>query len=178
MSVANKLVWSTEKRKINDLLPFDNNPRVMSEEEVMQLTKSLKKFDLVEIPVVDTDNRIVAGHQRIKVLQMLGRGDEIIDVRIPNRKLTDEEFREYNLRSNRNHGDFNWDMLVNFDTKELLDAGFEQSEMDRHFGDKPPQPKSLTVFYETDEMDEVRKVIYSFDGDTVSQRLLALIRSL
>ena len=50
------------------------------------LNKSLKKFDVVEIPAIDLDDRILAGHQRIKALQLLGRGDGYIDVRIPNRK--------------------------------------------------------------------------------------------
>jgi hypothetical protein len=30
----------------------------------------------------------------------LGRGDEFIDVRVPNRELTELEFKEYNIRSN------------------------------------------------------------------------------
>jgi hypothetical protein len=30
----------------------------------------------------------------------IGRGDEFIDVRVPNRELTELEFKEYNIRSN------------------------------------------------------------------------------
>ena len=84
----------TEKRKINDLIPYENNPRQMTEKQNEDLKKSLEKFNLVEIPAIDTDNKIISGHQRLRILQQLGRGDEEIDVRVPDRKLTDEEFKE------------------------------------------------------------------------------------
>ena len=59
-----KLVWHTEKRKISDLLPYEKNPRKITEKQQQELTHSLKKFNIVEIPAIDTDNTICAGHQR------------------------------------------------------------------------------------------------------------------
>ena len=124
-----KLKWHTEQRKINDLIPYEGNPRQMTKEQAEQLQKSLEKFDLVEIPAIDTDNIIIAGHQRINILQMLNKGEEIVDVRIPNRKLTDDEFREYNLRSNKNLGAWNLDELANFDEDLLKLVGFDEKEL-------------------------------------------------
>ena len=66
-----KLEWHNEKRKISDLIPYDHNPRQMTEKQVKDLTKSLEKFNLVEIPAIDKDNTIIAGHQRLKIMQML-----------------------------------------------------------------------------------------------------------
>lgn len=90
-----ELIWHTEKRKVNDLIPHDKNPRSISEKQMNDLKKSLTKFNLAEIPAIDTDNKIIAGHQRIKALQLLGRGEEEIDVRVPNRKLTQKEYDQY-----------------------------------------------------------------------------------
>ena len=87
-----KLTWRTETRRVKDLLPFKQNPRKMSSKQIDDLTKSLKKFDLVEIPAIDTQDRILAGHQRCAVLQLIGRGEDIIDVRVPSRALTDSEY--------------------------------------------------------------------------------------
>jgi len=129
-----KLKWHTEQRKVNDLIPFEDNPRQMTEKQKEDLRKSLEKFDLVEIPAIDTDNKICAGHQRMKIMQLLDRGEEMIDVRVPNRKLTDEEFREYNLRSNKNLGEWNLDLLANVDEGILLDVGFESEELMMMFG--------------------------------------------
>ena len=98
------------------------------------MTRSLSKFGLVEIPAIDTDNKIIAGHQRLNILKILGRGEEEIDVRVPNRKLTNEEFREYNVRSNRNTGEWNWDELANqFDFGELVEFGFDVREVEKLF---------------------------------------------
>jgi len=129
-----KLIWHTEQKKINELIPFEGNPRQMTEKQNEDLKKSLEKFNLVEIPAVDTDNIIVAGHQRLRIMQLLGRGKEIIDVRIPNRKLTDKEFREYNIRSNKNLGEWDYDLLANFNEEVLIDTGFEKGELDEIFG--------------------------------------------
>ena len=124
-----QLKWHNERRIVNDLIPFEHNPRQMTDVQVENLKKSLLKFDLVEIPVADLDNRIVAGHQRLKIMQLLGRGNEEIDVRMPNRKLTEEEFKEYNIRSNKNSGEWNFDELANFfDMEDLLQWGFEETD--------------------------------------------------
>ena len=128
-----KLVWRTEKRKIKDLIPYKGNPRRMTEKQQKDLENSLAKFNLVEIPAIDTDNKIIAGHQRLKILKLLGRGEEIVDVRIPSRKLTNQEFKEYNLRSNKNLGEWDFDLLANFDEELLLDVGFGSGELDEIF---------------------------------------------
>ena len=129
-----KLKWHTEQRKIDDLIPFEKNPRRITETQKEDLQKSLEKFDLVEIPAIDTDNKIVAGHQRLKIMQLIGKGGETIDVRVPNRKLTDEEFQEYNLRSNKNTGEWDHDLLKDLGEDILTDVGFEREELDNIFG--------------------------------------------
>ena len=121
------LIWHTEKRKIKNLTPFEKNPRSLPEAQAQKLKKSLKKFNLVEIPAIDTHNKILAGHQRMKIMLLLGRGDEEIDVRAPNRKLTKKEFEEYNLRSNINSADWDLDLLKNIDTEILLYIGMDEA---------------------------------------------------
>lgn len=128
-----KLEWRTEKRKINDLIPFEKNPRKITDDQVKRLKVSIEKFNIVEIPAIDTNNMLVAGHQRMKIMQIIGRGDEEIDVRVPNRKLTQAEFDEYNVRSNKNTGEWDMLLLAEFDESMLADVGFESKELDRIF---------------------------------------------
>lgn len=135
MTKTQKLVWFTVQRKINDLTPQEVNPRVISEKQMEDLKKSLKKYNLVEIPAIDLDSRILAGHQRIKALQLLGRGDEMIDVRIPSRELTEDEANQYLIASNALGGDWDFSALKSFDLDLLLDVGFDQVELTK-FWDK------------------------------------------
>ena len=65
---------------------------------------------------------------------MLNRGEEIIDVRVPDRALTPDEIKEYNLRSNKNLGEWDFDLLANFGEEMLMDVGFESQELDLVFG--------------------------------------------
>jgi len=130
----NKLSWHTEQRKVRDLAPYKSNPRKLTEDQACQLKKSIEKFNLISIPTINTNNVLVGGHQRVKVLHLLGRSDEIIDVRVPNRKLTDEEFKEINLRENKNTGEFDFEMLGFFDYDMLKEVGFSSKEFDKITG--------------------------------------------
>jgi DNA modification methylase len=126
----NKLHWRSEKRLVSDLLPHKKSPRKISKEQMDNLKKSLEKYNLVEIPAIDTDGTILAGHQRIKALQVLGRGSEKIDVRVPNRKLTEDEVEQYLIASNAIHGDWDFDLLKDFDMNLLVELGFDQKDLD------------------------------------------------
>lgn len=106
-----KLIWSTEKRIVKELIPLDYNPRVRNEKKQRKLSGSLAKFNLVEIPVINKDNRIIAGQRRWEAFFEAGRENESIDVRVPNRMLTEEEIKEYNLLSNTHAGEWSLPML-------------------------------------------------------------------
>jgi hypothetical protein len=127
--MAKTIEWHTETRKVDDLVPYDKNPRTLSEKQRTDLEASITKFSLAEIPAINTDNTIVAGHARLKVMQLLGRGQEEIDVRVPNRALTKKEFEEYLLRSNKNTGSWDYELLKGFDTEFLLDIGFDDGDL-------------------------------------------------
>ena len=106
-----KLQWHTVQKRINDLIPQEVNPRIITDKQMSDLKRSLKKYNLVEIPAIDLNGKILAGHQRIKALLLLGRGNELIDVRVPNRKLTDDESKQYLIASNALGGDWDFEAL-------------------------------------------------------------------
>ena len=131
-----KLVWHTEKRTVSRLIPNEKNPRVMSDKQIKDLKISLQKYNLVEIPAIDTDSRVLSGHQRLMVLKLLGRENETIEVRVPNRKLSQKEYDQYLLTSNRVHGDWDWDKLAeNFNIDLLITSGFDDSDLSHLFDD-------------------------------------------
>lgn len=183
--------WTTEKRKVKNLIPYEYNPRNLSEEKKAKLRASLKKFDLAEIPVVNVDNVIIAGHQRIVVLMELGRGEELIDVRVPNRALTEAEFKEYNLRSNIQVGE--WDvekLLVHFDEVDLPDLGLnlsedlneiieeeeQQSQFEKEFNEIKDKPKYPIVPKYNEKYSAVIIVAKNSTDLTFLQTILELSR--
>ncbi len=147
------LIWHTETRKVSALIPNGENPRIMSPKQVEDLKKSLKKFNLVEIPVVDRDGKVIAGHQRLMVLKLLGREDEEIEVRAPNRKLTKSEYDQYLLSSNRIHGDWDWEKLAaNFDVGTLLTSGFDDTDLSHLFDDLEVEDDEFDVDKELEKL--------------------------
>ncbi len=147
------LVWTTINKKVNDLIPQKINPRKISSKQMEDLKKSLQKFNLVEIPAIDFDGTILAGHQRLQALKLLGRGEEVIEVRFPNRKLTEDEAKEYLIGSNKLGGEFDFELLkLNFDENLLLDVGFTNLEIDEiFFQDKEVKEDNINIEKEIKE---------------------------
>lgn len=148
-----KLKWQTVAKKVNDLVPQDINPRSISDKQMSDLKKSLKRYNLVEIPAIDLNGEILAGHQRIKALQLLGRGEEFIDVRVPNRQLTKEESERYLIASNALGGDWNFEKLKSFDLDLLVDVGFDQVDLS-HLWDNELEVKEEDF----DVEEEIKKI--------------------
>mgnify|MGYP001949503805 CR=1 FL=1 len=156
-----QLSWQTEQRTVDALLPHKKTPRKISKEQADRLKQSLETYGLVEIPAVDLDGTILAGHQRIKVLQLLGRGNEQIDVRVPNRKLTDEESERYMIGSNSITGEWDFDLLKDFEMDLLADLGFDQKELDDIWN------KSLKKNFDPEEELKKIKTATTQPGDII-----------
>ncbi len=123
--------WTTQQKKIADLKPAKYNPRKLTAPQKEHLTTSLTRFNLAEPIVVNQNNVIIGGHQRIKVLREMGRVD--VDVSVPDRLLNDDEEKELNLRLNKNTGEWDFDLLKDFSPELLTDVGFESPELNKIF---------------------------------------------
>ena len=150
-----QLVWRTEKRQVDSLMPYEKNPRKISDKQIADLKRSLKKYNLVEIPAVTLDGKIISGHQRIRVLQLLGRGSEEIDVRIPNRELSQDEYEGYLLTSNAVTADWDFSKLQCFDMDLLLNIGFDEDTLMHIFDDNAETEDDH--FDEEKELDKIEE---------------------
>jgi len=148
-----KLKWHTVQKRVKDLVPQDINPRVISDKQMSDLKKSLKRYDLVEIPAVGLDGKILSGHQRIAALKLLSREEELIDVRIPNRPLTKKESDGYLIASNALGGDWDFEKLKSFNLDLLVDIGFDQVDLS-HLWDNELEVKDENF----DVGEEIKKI--------------------
>lgn len=121
---------------ISELKPSEYNPRQMTEKQVEDLTNSIKEFGLVDPIIVNRhpgrENVVVGGHQRLKIASVLG----FQTVPVVYVDLDEKRERELNLRLNKNLGEWDWNMLANFDKEELLNVGFRSEELDKIFNVK------------------------------------------
>jgi len=122
------------KVKIEDLKFAEYNPRMANKKDVDDLKKSLEEFGFAEPIVVNSapkrKNVIIGGHFRTRVAQEMGMKEvPVVYVNIPD----EMKERELNLRLNKNVGQWDWDMLANFDEDELKNVGFDSDELDKVF---------------------------------------------
>lgn len=108
------------------LRPAEYNPRKWDEAAIKHLTESIKRFGLVDPIIVngakERFNIVIGGHFRLKVAKDLEYKEvPAVYVNIPNI----EKEKELNLRLNRNTGDWDFELLKNFEIDTLLDVGFE-----------------------------------------------------
>jgi len=61
------------KKKVSDLIPYINNSRTHSEEQITQLISSIKEFGFTNPILLAPDNSIIAGHGRLLAVKRLGQ---------------------------------------------------------------------------------------------------------
>lgn len=154
------LEWHTEKRKINDLIPYEHNPQAMTATQEEQLRRSLQEFGYVEIAAINLDGTLIAGHKRCRQLQALGHGDEEHDVRVPNRMLTERELKRYNIVSNHLKGQFMTDMLTEHFGDLDLEMDFDFNiddlvELEKQEAKKAKKRQTKELQAEEQELPEV-----------------------
>ncbi|MFA6897083.1 MAG: DNA modification methylase [Patescibacteria group bacterium] len=105
------------------------NPRKMTSQQEQDLTESIKKFGLADPLIVNghktRKNIIIGGHQRFKIAKKLGYKE----VPVVYVHLTPAQEKEFNLRLNRNTGEWDWELLKEFDMNLLLDIGFNDNDL-------------------------------------------------
>lgn len=135
------ITWTNERRRVKDLIPWEKNPRKISEDQLAHLKKSIERFGYAAPVVLDADGMIIAGHMRTKAMIALGMGETEVDVRIASRKLTAAEFEELALRDNANGASWDMEKLLGIDKDIISSVGFESDFLDKLF--KEPAKKEL-----------------------------------
>ena len=151
-----------EQLKVGDLIPYVNNSRTHSDEQVMQVASSIKEFGFTNPILIDDDGGIIAGHGRLMAAKKLGL-DEVPCIRLG--YLSEAQRKAYVIADNQLALNSGWDLdslrveierldeldfdmgLLGFDADvitKLLDIEAELPELPD--GDRDPfQQKTFTL---------------------------------
>ena len=109
----------------NDLLPYANNARTHSADQIAQVAASIKEFGFTNPILIDENNVIIAGHGRLEAAKMLGM--ETVPVRVLN-NLTDDQKKAYVIADNQLALNAGWDIeLLKIELEELRLNEFDLS---------------------------------------------------
>jgi site-specific DNA-methyltransferase (adenine-specific) len=109
-------------RKVEDLIPYVNNSRKHSDDQVAQISASIKEFGWTNPILIDGTNSIIAGHGRLMAARKL-KMDEVPTIEISH--LTDTQRKALVIADNKLALNADWDnTLLTIELDELLKDGF------------------------------------------------------
>jgi len=116
--------------QVDSLKTAAYNPRKWDDEKKAKLRESIERFGLVDPLIVNAasarKNILIGGHFRLKVAKELGlKTVPVVYLDIPDL----EKERELNLRLNKNTGEWDLELLKEFDLGVLLDVGFDDGDL-------------------------------------------------
>jgi len=124
-----------EQRPIEALIPYINNSRKHSDEQVAQIAASIKEFGWTNPILVDGNNGLIAGHGRLLAARKLGM-DKVPTIELSH--LSDIQKKALIIADNKLALNSDWDNeLLMVELKELDSTdfdlsvlGFDQDELD------------------------------------------------
>ena len=153
-----------ESKLVKDLNPASYNPRQISSKQYKDLKESVKKFGLVDPIIVNKDNTVIGGHQRLKICKDL----KYVDVDCVMLDLSKEEERELNIRLNKSGGEWDFDLLSNFEIEELKDWGFKEIELglniDKIDNDEEPKDDNYIITITESNISNANKLFKELDA--------------
>lgn len=98
-----------EKRKITDLIPYENNPRSHPEKQVSQLARLMDKYGFHDSHAIAIDEQgtIIWGHGRLLAAKEIGLEEVPVEV-LPN--LSEEDKRALRIGDNSIADQSDWDI--------------------------------------------------------------------
>ena len=109
------------KKKVSELIPYINNSRTHSEEQITQLISSIKEFGFTNPILLSPDNSIIAGHGRLQAVKRLGH-EEVPCIIISG--LTKTQIKALIIADNQLALNAGWDL-------EKLSVEIEGLELDK-----------------------------------------------
>lgn len=136
------------------LIPYVNNARTHSTEQITKLRSSLREFGFINPIIIDRDYNVIAGHGRLAAAKAEGM-TEVPCVFAEH--LTEAQKKAYILADNRMALDAGWDdELLAVEMSELQEMGYD-------LGLTGFDEKELAALFETD--DEAKQDDFDVDGE-------------
>lgn len=132
---------------IHKLIPYVNNARTHSKEQITKLRSSLREFGFINPVIIDKDFNIIAGHGRVMAAKEEGYS-EVPCVFVEH--LTETQKKAYILADNRMALDAGWDEeMLAVEMEELQNLGFD-------LGLTGFDEKELADLFDTNNSDDVK----------------------
>jgi len=154
-------------KKIEDLKPYENNPR-FNDDAVEYVAKSIKEFGFKVPMIIDKDNVIVAGHTRYKAAIELGLkevpciiADDLTPEQIRAFRLADNKVSDYSIWNNvalleELDALKDFDIFTGFDESDNFEDILDETDT-AILGDEEQLYKIIVKSAKKEDIDKVRQ---------------------
>ena len=120
-------MYKIEYRKVLDLIPYVNNARKHSDEQILQIASSIKEFGFTNPILIDGENGIIAGHCRLLSAKKLNI-EEVPTIVL--KDLTEAQKKAYIIVDNKLALKSSWDYdVLNIELETLKELDFDISTL-------------------------------------------------
>ena len=110
-------------RKVEELIPYVNNSRKHSDQQVAQIAASIKEFGWTNPILVDNEKGIIAGHGRLMAARKL-KMDDVPTIELSH--LSEAQKKALVIADNKLALNADWDtQILSLELSELQDIGFD-----------------------------------------------------
>lgn len=158
-----RIKWIEKTVRLKQLKPFEKNPRKISAERYEKLKARIAKDGYRTRISATIDLRVIGGHQRIKILGELGI--DPVQILVPDRKITDAQYREMLISDNVNYGEYDGALMLaaDFAPDELKAADMLENYAVSILGTEPETAEAGLT--DPDHIPGQEKVCVSRVGD-------------
>jgi len=112
-------------KSTENLIPYANNSRTHSDDQVNQVASSIKEFGFTNPVLIDEQGGIIAGHGRVMAAKKLGLA-EVPTITLEG--LTKAQLKAYVIADNQLALNSGWDFdILNLEVESLTEMGFDVS---------------------------------------------------
>ena len=114
-----------EYKNVDDLIPYVNNSRTHSDEQVTQVAASIKEFGFTNPILIDENNGIIAGHGRLMAAKKL-KLEQVPTITLVG--LSDAQRKAYIIADNQLALNSGWDLdMLRVEFEQLQELDFDLS---------------------------------------------------
>ena len=106
-----------ERKSVSKLIPYERNPKIHSDSQIMQLANSIKQWGWTIPILIDEKDMVIAGHGRLFAAQQLGM-EEVPTMTA--KGWTEEQKRSYVIADNKLAENSEWDTGLYFEELKAL----------------------------------------------------------
>lgn len=160
-NMTSTINWTLQELPIKSLKDHPKNPRQIDKTQMQHLENLIKKFGLIDKPIVNKDMTIIGGHQRVKVLKKMKA--KTVECWVPDEQLEQADIDHLCIGLNKNQGHWDFEILANeWNELDLLNYGFSEEDFGKFMSENEIGEQAVSL---PDSENNLKQMTFTFSNE-------------